>query len=193
MKFRLINESFELNETGLSRINQHISDKGTFAIIGSQDKDTKKDRFNELISEVSKVTDKAKKEDRKVGFNHLEGTYTYDNGEVGTEKSLIIYNITKEEAMRIMRKLNQESIIWKDDSFFGFLDANGNEDGTFNGNMSFNKDMVSQFGSKLRGKHNNAQGFVFEAFLVETNNRGNNFSKQNRAVINKLKLFSINN
>ena len=180
-----LTESVQLNEVGLSRIIDHIKDKKSFAIIGSQDKDTKESRYNELLQLVRKIP-------YRVGWNNLEGTYTYDSGEVGSEDSLIIYNIKKEDALNIAKKINQESIIWKDENFFGFLTAEGEEDGNFGGNLSFDKDAVKAFGSKLKGKHNNAKGFVFESSLVETTNRGSNFSRQSKAEVVKYPILKIN-
>ena len=172
-------------EAGLSRILQHTKDKTTFAVIGSQDKDTKEDRYQELISEIRKIAGKG----NKIGYNNLEGTYTYDDGTVGVESSVIIYNISKEDALRIANKLNQESIIWKDDNFFGFLTADGKEDGELGRGISLDKEAVKSYGSKLKGKHNNAKGFVFE-MLVPTN-RGSNFSKQNKSKINRYKIIDM--
>lgn len=193
-----------LNEVGLSRMLKHTQDKDTFAIIGSQDKDTKEDRFFELISEVRKLKankSKDKKEsneqedenkEKKIGFNRLEGTYTYDSGEVGTEDSLIIYNISKEDAINLGKKLNQECIIWKDGDFFGFVYMDGRDDeNMFKGGLSFDKEAVKSYGSKLKGKHNNAQPFVFESVLVETTNRGSNFSRQGKSKIEKNQLFKV--
>ena len=182
-----LEEQCMLNETSLSRILQHTQDKETFAIIGSQDKDTRKDRYTELLDEIAKMQ---KKYD-KIGFNHLKGTYTYDDNTVGTESSLIIYNIPKEEALRIAKKLNQESIIWKDDNFFGFLTVDGKEDGELGRGLSFDKEAVKAYGSRLSSKHNKGKPFIFEAFLVETTNRGSNFSRQNKSQINEYSLFKI--
>lgn len=188
MKLIRVDESCVLNEKGLSRILNHVKDKKSFAVIGSQDKDTKKDRFNELISELRNLS-----RDKQIGFNRLEGTYTYDNGEVGIEDSLIIYNISKEDAIKIGKKLNQESIIWKDDNFFGFVYMDGRPDeNEFKGNLSFDRDAALAYGSKLKGKHNNAKPFVFEAYLIETTNRGSNFSRQNKSETVKSRLFKIN-
>lgn len=187
--FEDFSENYQLNETSLSRILQHTQDKDTFAVIGSQDKDTKKDRYTELLDEIAKL--QKKYSDKKIGFNHLKGTYTYEDGTVGTESSLIIYNIPKEEALRIAKKLNQESIIWKDDNFFGFLTAEGKEDGDLGRGLSFDKDAVQAYGSRLSSKHNKGKPFIFEAFLVTTTNRGSNTSKQHKSQINEYSLFRI--
>lgn len=184
-----LNENCTLNEAGLSRMLNHVKDKNSFAVIGSQDKDTKEDRFLELLSEINKLR-RANKQ--PVGFNRLEGTYTYDNGETGFEDSLIIYNISKEDAIKIGKKLNQESIIWKEPNFFGFVYMDGRPDeNDFKGGLSFDREAALAYGSKLRGKHNNAKPFVFEANLIETTNRGSNFSRQGRATIEKSQLFKV--
>ena len=155
-----------LNEGGLSRIWQHTNGNGTFAIIGSQDKDTKEDRSDELISAVSSLS----RENRgKIGYKYLFGRYQYEDGSVGEELSIIIFNIPKERALKICRDLNQESIIWKDDSFFGFLDSNGNEDGRFSNNvdnMNFSDEDVRLFGSRL-AKHKNKNQTKWFKFVME--------------------------
>ena len=189
---KIIKDKYVLNEVGLSRIIQHTTDEGTFAIIGSQDKDTREDRFSELLQMVEDVA-KKDKSGKRIGWNHLEGTYTYDDGTTGVEKSLIIYNIPKDKALAIAKKLNQESIIWKDTDFFGFLTSDGIPDGELGRGISFDKDAVELYGSKLLGKHNNAKKFVYEANLVETSNRGSNFSRHNSSSVKKELLFRINN
>lgn len=152
-------------------------DKDTFAVIGSADKDTKEDRFNELLSKLKSLALK----DRKIGWKYLEGTYTYDNdGTTSVERSVIVYNIAKEDALRIAKEINQESIIWKDEDYFGFLTADGEEDGDLGRGMSFDAEKTAMFGSKLLGKHNNAKAFVFET--VEPNIKGSNFSRQGNGV-----------
>lgn len=165
-------------EASLSRLFQHIKDKDSFAIIGSQDQDTKKDRYNELDNEISRVCQKYD----NVGYNHLEGTYTYDDGELGKEKSLIIYNIPKEEAIKIAKDLNQESIIWKDKDFFGFIDQNGNEEDSFkNRSFTFDEAIASLYGSKLKSGNKLKPALAFECKLIETDCKGNTFSKQTKS------------
>lgn len=186
-------EKYTLNEAGLSRILQHATDDITFAVIGSQDKDTKRSRWYELRGLVQDVAQKALKNDVHIGWNELEGTYTYDDGEVGVERSLIIYNIPKSDALRIAKELNQESIIWKDNDFFGFLKTDGTKDGELGRGLSFDKEAAAAYGSKLIGKHNNAKKFVYEAYIVESTNRGSNFSRHNSANKVRTLLFRINN
>jgi hypothetical protein len=182
----------ELEEASLSRLYQHTKDKDTFAIIGSQDQTTREDRSRELLGKVKNVSSKYP----KIGFNKLEGTYTYEDGTQGIENSLIIYNIPKDEALNIADELNQESIIWKDGDFFGFLKPDGQVDGTFDNqdkNMSFDDKITSMYGSKLKGNNNSSKPFVFECCLVETNNIGSDFSKQTKVQPKKYSICKIEN
>ena len=181
MKFKIVKEE-SLEEGGLSRILQHVEGTNTFAIIGSQDKDTRKSRYFDLLDEIGKLS-------YRVGFNNLQGTYTYEDGKTEIEDSLIIYNIKKEDAIRIAKKLNQESIIWHDDSFFGFLTSDGVEDGELGKGLSFDEIAVQRYGSRIKGKHNKSKPWVFEAFLVETTNVGSNISKHHKSEVKKYKLF----
>ena len=156
----------ELFETGLSKLLQHIKDKNTFAIIGSQDQDTKKDRLNDLIDEIRVLSSRKS----GIGFNHIDGVYTYENGKKGTEYSLIIYNLSKEDALKIGNKLNQESIIWKDKNFFGMLTCkDGSVDYEFSNddqNMNFSKEATQKFSSMIKGKGYAVNApFVFEAYF----------------------------
>lgn len=169
MKFRKIDESIEfteLREGGLSRIWQHTQGANTFAIIGSQDKDTKEDRSKELIQKVSNLSAKNR---GKIGYKYLFGRYEYEDGSIGEELSIIIFNIDKEDAVRIGKEVNQESIIWKDDSFFGFLNQQGQEDGSFTSdvrNMNLSDEDIKLFGSRL-AKHKNKNQLSWYKFVME--------------------------
>ena len=68
-------EHKRIDEGGLSRLYSHIKDNNTFAVIGSQDKDTGEDRSQELYNIAMLGRFKFK------GFNWLLGTYTYDDPE----------------------------------------------------------------------------------------------------------------
>ena len=173
----------------LSRLYQHTKDKSTFAIIGSQDKDTKQDRSSELKSEIGKV----QRQFKNIGYNTLEGTYTYENGEQGIENSYIIYNIPKNTAIDIANKLNQESITWKDDNYFGFLNADGSEDSKFKNNernLTFDDQITNMFGSKFTNGSNRL-AFAFECKLIETTETGSDFSKQGKKSIVKFPICKI--
>ena len=172
-------EHKRIDEGGLSRLYSHIKDNNTFAVIGSQDKDTGEDRSQELYNIAMLGRFKFK------GFNWLLGTYTYDDPDkpVARENSMIFYNISKEDALRIGKKLNQETILWKDPEFFGYIYVDSGEvpewnKGGFSGGMSFNPETIKNIGgsSSLVGKgwsvnqdklKSKNQPFVYECFLVE--------------------------
>ena len=150
----------KVEEGGLSRLWQHTTQDGrSFAIIGSQDKDTKEDRFKELTAKVKAVAKDG------IGYKKVRGQYTYDDGTPGSEDSYIIYNIPKELALQIARDLNQESIIWKDDNFFGFLTADGKPDGEFTKskrNMTLDPDSVKDFSSRFNQGRDSEKPFNFK-------------------------------
>lgn len=177
MAIREIKESNDrLLETSYGRIYQHLTDSVTFAIIGSDDKDTHESRYDELRDLIRKYSEKNKIR----GFNYVKGTYTYDSGEVAFEKSFILYNISKETALEIARQVNQESIIWKDDDFFGIIYVS---DGSTM--VSFDKrtlnftrpntsaDADDKFGTKLPKDKINKYGFQFEGYVVSGRYRNN--------------------
>ena len=177
-----------LEEASLSRLFQHTKDKDTFAVIGSQDQDTKKSRFSELKSLVGNLRNKI----QNIGYNYLEGTYTYADGEQGIEDSLIVYNIPKDDALDIANKLNQESIIWKDDNYFGFINADGTESGTFDkGDLTFDQQITNMYGSRLRSGNGLKPAFAFECKLIETDTTGSTFSKQHNSKIKDYLVCSI--
>ena len=187
LRSKQLSESKQLDESSLSRLYQHTKNKDTFAIIGSQDKDTKQSRFPELKSLVGNLRDKVP----NIGYNYLEGTYTYEDGEQGIEDSLIVYNIPKNDALDIANKLNQESIIWKDDNYFGFLNTEGNEEGTFEkGDMTFDQQITNMYGSRLRSGNKFRPAFAFECKLIETDSKGSTFSKQHKSNIIKYPVCS---
>ncbi len=172
-------EHKRIDEGGLSRLYNHIKDNGTFAVIGSQDKDTGEDRSKELYDLVGNYSRKG----RMRGYNWLLGKYIYDDGRTGDENSLILYNISKEDALKIGKQLNQETILWKDPEFFGYIYVDSGEvpdwnEGGFNGKMSFDPNLIKDIGGssqlaskgwsvnqkKLKSKNT---PFVYECFLVE--------------------------
>ena len=67
---KILRENYEireLNEGGLSRIWQYTHKEGlNFAIIGSQDMDTKEDRSKELRRELSSLRDYLQSSDWKI-------------------------------------------------------------------------------------------------------------------------------
>lgn len=156
-----------LEESSYSRIWSHTKDSSTFAIIGSEDKDTKENRYDELKELVKQSMTMYP----NLGYNKVNGTYKYANGDSANEKSLIIYNIPIEGAVRIAARINQESIVWKDKDFFGIIDLAGNILETFNNheeNMNFSKGKQG-FSTKLQKDQTRNSGFVFESPKITKN------------------------
>ena len=183
MKFKLVEnlENVELNEGGLSRILTHLKDGVNFAIIGTRDKDTHKDRSNELSFDLGALKNALRDKGITIGWKELVGRYTYENGEVDDETSYIIYNIPKEDALKLASSINQESIIWKDNDFFGFLGMDGTPmwDELGRG-MSFSSEDVKSFGSALATyghkrdvKHSKGVPFIFEMLSVDRDKEPN--------------------
>lgn len=185
MKFKLI-------ESNLSRIWQKTKNRKQFAIIGSVDKDTGVDRYSELHSMVGDLS--LKNRNQHIRWVNLKGTYTYENGTTGEEMSLLIDNITKEQALHIAQKINQESIIYKDENFFGFLDMNGNSTEQFSNdekNMSFSSEDTKLFGSKLNSRHNKGQPFLFKMEKLSPKYTQSSIKNMGGNTIIKEKLFEV--
>lgn len=159
-----------LNEASYSRIYQHTQDDSTFAIIGSEDKDTGANRKRELYDLLRKYKEKT---GLRLGFNQAKGVYTYQDGnqekKVAQEDSLIIYDIDKKGALDIADAINQESIVWKDPNFFGILYTNGTVmtefDNQAGNNMNFTGAESAGFGTKLNNDNISNLGFKFEGSI----------------------------
>lgn len=172
-KEKIREDLIKKTESGYSRIYQHTQDDSTFAIIGSEDKDTKQDRSAELHDLVRYYT---YKRGRAIGFNRVTATCTYKKDDNSTpekqtayEKSLILYDVDKQTALAIANKLNQESIVWKDSNFFGLLCADGSVMAEFEkrvgNNMNFSDADEKGFGTKLPEDKSAEQGFTFEGIV----------------------------
>ena len=159
-----------LNEASYSRIYQHTQDDSTFAIIGSEDKDTGANRKRELYDLLRQYKEKS---GLRLGFNQAKGVYTYQDGnqekKVAQEDSLIIYDIDKQGALNIADAINQESIVWKDPNFFGILYTNGTVmtefDNQAGNNMNFTGAESAGFGTKLNNDNISNLGFKFEGSI----------------------------
>lgn len=166
----ILNEN-KKEEVNYSRIYQHTQDDSTFAIIGSQDQDTGENRKRELYDLIKKYQDKS---GSRLGFNKVDGVYTYQNGnqekKMAKEDSVIIYNIDKQGALDIAKKINQESIVWKDTDFFGILYTNGSVMVEFENdpknNMNFSGTEKAGFGTKLKNDKRTDLGFKFEGSII---------------------------
>lgn len=162
-----IEKETQLAEGGLSRIWQHTQDDSTFAIVGSQDKDTQEMHDKELNNWISRMSTKY-----KTGYRKTIGRYSYQDGMIGEEPSAIIYNVPLDEVKKFAfntvdkKGINQESIVWKDKDFFGILYADGSVDKFTKEpkNMTFSD--VEEFGSRLANQMNHNKGKLF-AFKFE--------------------------
>lgn len=145
--FDHLNESY-LVENSLLRLYQHLNKGTNFAVVGTLDKDdTKVSHYKDFYYNHLLPLNK-----QHIGFKHLLGTYTMQNtGELVIEDSFVIYNIDKATAIELGKASNQESIIWKDDNFFGFIYMeDGKEENVLNRELDF-KD-TDDFSSKMNSK-----------------------------------------
>jgi hypothetical protein len=150
-----------LFETKLSRIWQYVEDdKKIFAIISAYRKKNKPE-VNETLSNDLENDIK----DLDKGYIKVSGGYveTDDTGKsVEThERSFIISDISKESAIRLGKKYEQESVLYKDKTQFSYISTKdvpsypvGSVIMNFQkskgrDNMTFAKEMVSQYYSEL--------------------------------------------
>jgi len=178
-----IKKNLEESNKGYSRLYNHIQNKNdNFAIIGANDRDTGKSRFNELSQLVGKLIIKGHNEEppRNMGYNIVKGTYKHfdEPTKIDKETSLVIFGLTKEEALDIARKINQESITWKDDNYFGLISCDTGEpliDDETGKEMRFskmrlsNKDKDDQYGTQYKKDKHTSIGVVFEGEINSTN------------------------
>ena len=163
-----------LSEASYIRIYKQTQDESTFAIMGSEEEDSGKNKKRRLYDLLKNDQDKS---GLRLGFNQAKGVYTYqDNNQekkVAQEDSLIIYDIDKQGALDIANAINQESIVWKDPSFFGILYTNGSVMAEFDNqagnNMDFSGAEQSGFGTKLNNDKVSNLGFKFEGSIIYPN------------------------
>jgi hypothetical protein len=162
-----------LKEASLSRVWQLVEeDKYDFAIISaSRGKYTPQEnasRFFQLKKEVN--------EKRLGGFVELRGGYVETDQETGvqttvTEDSLLISGITKQNALALGAKFEQETILWKDATGFAYLSAQQGENfgkptvhfkkGAGKDNLTLAKEVISQFFSMLKKGSHAGKKFAF--------------------------------
>ena len=107
----VLNENLYFNkalESGTSRIYAHLTNTDNLAIISpyrAENDDSKnKSRMNEMKSIV--------RNDLKLGFSQFISRWVED-GESFDEESLMIYNISFEDAFALSQKYHQSSFIYK--------------------------------------------------------------------------------
>lgn len=137
---RFVNDSKAIFAASLSRLFNKLVESGTsFALIGSQDKDTKEIRQDELYALAKEYNDA-----HRNGYNKAFGRYVYQDGPMAgqsaDEPSVVLYNIPFDDALEIAKKINQESIVFKDDKRFGVYHTHTGKEimSFFNHGLSFN-------------------------------------------------------
>jgi len=143
-------------ESSFSRVWQHIENPTSLFAVISAYLDTKNDVLNH---------EQLRKDIRKLGFGYIEmdSGYTYQvdgKSKIANEKSYMIPNITKKEALKLALKYGQESILWKDDKSFVLLGSRkdvgvGKELMVFKSkgkSLTYDKDTVKVAFSALRKK-----------------------------------------
>jgi len=108
-----------LIESSLSRIMQHITNDKSFGVVSASRKSNSDKENDDLYKELIKDV-------RKMGYGYikLRGGYKEETGFVN-EKSLFIPNITKNDIIKLGKKYNQDSVLYKD--YNGFYEIGTNE------------------------------------------------------------------
>jgi hypothetical protein len=163
-----------ISEAGLSRVWQHIEDPNrSFAVISPNKAmatpEENKNNYMALVHEVHDV--------RKLGYLPLESGYTYQEGELAgksfAESSILIPNISKEDALELGNQFGQETIIWKDRDEFSMLRCkDGSVDLSFKAQagrdlLTFDEENVKHVFSKLVKGRASQRDKKF-AFVVES-------------------------
>ena len=117
-----VKESFkesvkDLNESSISRIWQHIKSDRSFGVIsayviGLGEKDNQ-ERHNNLKQDVKSL---------KLGYVEQISGYSYEGeDEQVKEKSLFIPNISLDQLLKLGKKYEQESVVYKDNDRFDLI------------------------------------------------------------------------
>lgn len=119
---KVIKESFkesvkDLNESSISRIWQHIKSDRSFGVIsayviGLGEKDNQ-ERHNNLKQDVKSL---------KLGYVEQISGYSYEGEDNQVkEKSLFIPNISLDQLLKLGKKYEQESVVYKDSDRFDLI------------------------------------------------------------------------
>lgn len=172
-------------EGGLSRTYQMMSDpKKVFAMISAERQDKtpaeNKKRTQALIKDLN---------DMGYGYTHMAGGY-WEVGQLkpGYEHSLLIPNISKEEALKLGAKYDQDTVLYKDETGLKYYKPDGEVAMEFSTDKitvddKFQLDKVKPyFSRRMKGgnkrnafsfqpKDENFQLFAFEPYTVKGNHR----------------------
>lgn len=128
----MINFGKYLTESSLSRVWKHVENKeSVFAVISAyQGEDPDEDNKNHV---------KLHNDIRTMGYGliEFESQWEYGGGFIGQEKSFMIPNMRKDEALELCKKYKQEAILYKD--LDGFVELKQNGSITMNFNSSAGK------------------------------------------------------
>lgn len=103
-------KDFVLNETSIQRFIKKITEKdNNFTILSASKSDLSVQENNKRTKELEDYLKKMR-ETKKISWIKTTGNY------FGIEKSIIIFNISKTDAMKIGEKYKQDSIVWKDNN-----------------------------------------------------------------------------
>lgn len=107
-----------ITESSLSRVWQHVNSDKNFAVISAF-------HLYSPLEENLAAHQQLKNDVRSLGLGFIDqgSGYTYKHKHTGTEslaeeRSLFIPNIKKEDALKLGKKYQQESILFKDESEF---------------------------------------------------------------------------
>lgn len=167
-------------EGGLSRIIMQIKDNNkTFGVVSAYRNENSKEENNKQTSNLT-----GDLTHMNLGFVKLEGGYleTVETDEEGlepivkpvVERSFFVGNLTKEQAMQLCSKYNQESVLFKDKDGLRYIDRNGKDvSPVFKEIIVDNDFLLTQikdyFSRRLQGK-NQRNYFKFDEIYVGIQN-----------------------
>lgn len=154
-----------VNESSLSRVIQHVNNPNSkFAVISAF-----------LDDNDNESNHKSLKQDIRAmgyGFIELSSGYSYlsnDSRVFAEEKSFMIPEISKEDAIKLAKKYGQQSILWKDSDEFVLI-ATRNDGTVTDGEVlmsfaskddkpiTFDKELIQQaFSALIKGSNNQAK------------------------------------
>ena len=146
-------EDQAIRESSWGRIIQHMEGSDVFAVISPYLRKLSDEENDRRAREMKKVV-------RSMGYGYIPMDAGYehqDTGGIGIEESLFIPQITKEDAMELGRRYDQESILFKDrDGFHLIMSDTGMVDTTFqatrrsDGRLTFDPEVTKSAFGQLR-------------------------------------------
>ena len=156
-----------LAESSLSRIFQHIEDRGrSFGVVSAYRSDLpdaeNKERHEQMKTRIRSFG---------LGFIELRGGYKGDQGFV-TELSLFIPSISRSKLIDLGKEFNQHSVLYKDQNEFSMIGTNASSGigvvmsgfafGTGRDNLVLAQDAMKEFFSQLLKGTHRGRKFLFQ-------------------------------